>query len=130
MTKNIIYKPRKERKDKLGEYLQSLDNKQKQSKFNIQQINIKSKSEFLHLNQEDTSASQISSEVSENEIYSMKDILTTKSNKSENNTSWKPKRSRFTRLMKYLKERKKLEENISKSSKLDRDSLSSHQDTN
>ena len=91
MTKNIIYKPRKERKDKLGEYLQSLDNKQKQSKFNIQQINIKSKSEFLHLNQEDTSASQISSEVSENEIYSMKDILTTKSNKSENNTSWKPK---------------------------------------
>ena len=93
MTKNIIYKPRKERKDKLGEYLQSLDNKQKQSKFNIQQINIKSKSEFLHLNQEDTSASQISSEVSENEIYSMKDILTTKSNKSENNTSWKPKRT-------------------------------------
>ena len=107
-----------------------MDNKQKQSKFNIQQINIKSKSEFLHLNQEDTSTSQISSEVSENEIYSMKDILTTKSNKSENNTSWKPKRSRFTRLMKYFKERKKLEENISKSSKLDRDSLSSHQDTN
>ena len=32
--------------------------------------------------------------------------------------------------MKYFKERKKLEENISKSSKLDRDSLSSHQDTN
>ena len=76
--------------------------KKRQSKSNIKQINIKLKSAFPHLNQEDTTTSQMSSKAWDNEKVSLKDTLTTKYNKRDDSTNWKPKRNRYTRLTKYI----------------------------
>ena len=105
--------------------------KKNKSKLNIQHVFIKSKNEFPQFNQEDTSTSQISSEASVSERNSMPYTLTTQSNQSEDTESWKPKRSRFTRLPKDLKVGKIQEETLRQFSILDRyNPLSSHKETN